>query len=264
MKKIKAWMQAIREKSKQLWLRAVLRCRKINRKKLCAAVGITALAGAVCVLGINGYVKHTAKDAFATAQQAADFEDADCIIVLGCLVREDGTPSDMLRDRLTGAVELYEIGAAPKILMSGDHGQDSYDEVNAMKQFAVDAGVPSEDVFMDHAGFSTYETMYRAKEIFGAEKVVVVTQKYHLYRAVYIAEQLGMEVCGVSSDYNRYYGQTMRDLREVLARCKDFAMCMIQPQPTFLGDAISLDGDGNVTNDKTDKTGTETPDAPVI
>lgn len=259
MKHIKVWVQTLREKSKQLWHRAMLRRKTISRKKWCAAAGITALAGAVCILGINGYVKHTAKAAFVTALQAADREEVDCIIVLGCLVRDDGTPSDMLRDRLTGAVELYRMGAAPKILMSGDHGQDSYDEVNAMKQFAVDAGVPSEDVFMDHAGFSTYETMYRAKEIFGAEKVVVVTQEYHLYRAVYIAEELGMEVCGVSSDYNRYYGQTMRDLREVLARCKDFAMCILQPEPTFLGETISLDGDGNVTNDKTDQTDTDAP-----
>ncbi len=174
----------------------------------------------------------------------------DCIIVLGCLVKADGTPSDMLRDRLDRGIALYQQNVAPKILMSGDHGQPEYDEVNVMKQYAIDAGVPSEDIFMDHAGFSTYETMYRAKEIFGAERVLVVTQEYHLYRAVYIARQLGMQAEGVNADYHRYRGQGMRDFREVLARCKDFVMCIVQPEPTYLGETVSLAGSGDITNDK--------------
>ena len=77
--------------------------------------------------------------------------------------------------------------------MSGDHGQIEYDEVNTMKQVAIDAGVPSNDIFMDHAGFSTYESIYRAKEIFEADKLIIVSQEYHLYRALYIAKQLGIE-----------------------------------------------------------------------
>ena len=119
----------------------------------------------------------------------------------------------------------------------------------AMKQYAVDEGVASSHVFMDHAGFSTYETVYRAKEIFGADKVIIVTQEYHLYRALYIAEKLGVEAYGVASDYRTYAGQTMRDLREVLARCKDFAMCILQPEPEYLGDAIPVSGNGDVTNE---------------
>ena len=103
---------------------------------------------------------------------------------------------------------------------------------------------------MDHAGFSTYETMYRARDVFKAEKVVIVTQEYHLYRAVYIAEQLGLEAYGVSSDYRAYSGQTSRDVREILARCKDFAMCIFKPEPTFLGDAIPVSGSGDLTNDE--------------
>ena len=135
-------------------------------------------------------------------------------------------------------------------MMSGDHGRVNYDEVNAMKAYAVENGVPSEDVFMDHAGFSTYETVYRAKEIFGADKVIIVTQEYHLYRALYIAEALGIEAYGVSADLNRYGGQTMRDIREVLARCKDFAMCLFKPEPTYLGEAIPVSGNGDLTNDR--------------
>ena len=207
-----------------------------------------ALLGMATVFGINAYVKGSVDEQFLSVE-AAKLADADCIIVLGCQVREDGSLSHMLRDRLLTALEVYEAGAAPKLLMSGDHGQKEYDEVNAMKNFAMENGVPSENVFMDHAGFSTYETMYRAKEIFGAEKVVIVTQEYHLYRAVYIAEKLGMEAWGVAAEGNRYAGQTQRDIREILARCKDFMMCIFKPKPTYLGEAIPVSGNGDLTND---------------
>ena len=119
-----------------------------------------------------------------------------------------------------------------------------------MKTFAVDAGIASEHVFMDHAGFSTYESMYRAKEIFQAKKIIIVTQEYHLYRAIYIAESLGLEAYGVAADYRAYTGQTKRDLREILARVKDFGTSLFQPEPTYLGEAIPIWGDGNLTNDE--------------
>ena len=195
-------------------------------------------------------IKAVTRNNILTVQEANELEDIDCIIVLGCLVRDDGTLSDMLRDRLIVGVKLYEAGAAPKIIMSGDHGRVDYDEVNAMKQYAIDNRVPSSDVFMDHAGFSTYETIYRAKEVFGADKVLIVTQEYHLYRALYIAKQLGIEAYGVSADLNTYGGQTKRDVREILARCKDFAMCIIKPEPTYVGDSIPINGNGDITNDK--------------
>ena len=218
--------------------------------KVVLIVGLcVGLVGAALVLGLNAYVKSASGDRILSADTAAALENVDCIIVLGCYVHEDGTLSHMLHDRIQMSLELYDAGAAPAILMSGDHGQTDYDEVNAMKQFAVDHGVPSEDVFMDHAGFSTYETMYRAKEIFQAEKVLIVTQEYHLYRAIYIAQQLGLEAYGVPADYRSYSGQTARDLREILARCKDFGMCILQPEPTYLGKAIPISGDGNWTND---------------
>jgi len=133
--------------------------------------------------------------------------------------------------------------------MSGDHGTVEYDEVNAMKQYAIEKGIDSEQIFMDHAGFSTYESIYRAKEIFGAERVVIITQEYHLYRALYIADALGLEAYGVASDQRTYSGQTMRDVREILARNKDFLTSLFKPKPTYLGETISLDGSGDVTND---------------
>ena len=207
--------------------------------------------GVGAVLTINFAVKRSTSDQIMLSQEAAALEDVDCILVLGCFVHDSGRPSDMLHDRLQRGVELYDLGAAPKLLMSGDHGRTDYDEVAAMKQFALDAGIPSENVFMDHAGFSTYESIYRAKEIFQADKILIVTQEYHLYRALYIANRLGVEAYGVSSDYHTYVGQSMRDAREVLARIKDFAICIYKPEPTFLGDVIPISGDGNLTNDDT-------------
>ena len=223
------------------------------KKKLlwiCLALAFLGAVGAATVLGINGYVVLRTQGQIISVQEAAKLEGVDCILVLGCRVYEDGTPSHMLEDRLRRSVELYEAGAAPKLLMSGDHGQLEYDEVNAMKRYAVEAGIASSDVFMDHAGFSTYESLYRAKEIFGAKKVIIVTQQYHLHRALYIARRLGLEAWGVASDYRGYAGQILRDVREILARNKDFVTGIFLPEPTYLGEKIPLTGDGDVTNDQ--------------
>ena len=224
----------------------------MNKKKwmlfLASALALAVLLGAV-VLGINGYVMVVTRKQILTTEQAAQIENADCILVLGCRVYEDGTPSHMLEDRLQQSVELFKLGAAPKLLMSGDHGQQEYDEVNTMKRYAVARGVESSAVFMDHAGFSTYESLYRAKEIFGVKKVIIVTQRYHLYRALYIARQLGLEAYGVASDPRSYAGQVVREVREILARNKDFFNTIFWPEPTYLGEQIPITGDGDITND---------------
>lgn len=201
------------------------------------------------ILAINAHVKSSVADRIITAKEAAVLEDVDCILILGCGVRDDGTPSDMLLDRLNCGIEVYDLGAAPKLLLSGDHGQKDYNEVGTMKQYAIAAGIASEDIFMDHAGFSTYESMYRAKEIFGADKIIIITQDYHLYRALYIAGRLGIDAYGVASDRHVYRGQSMRELREVLARCKDFAALIYKPEPKYLGEAIPISGSGDLTND---------------
>ncbi len=207
-----------------------------------------AVLGAGTVLGINAYVCSTTAKQIFQPEDAVDW-GADCIIVLGCQVKFDGTPSHMLSDRLDRAIELYNMGAAPKIIMSGDHGQINYDEVNTMKQYAIAAGVPSEDIFMDHAGFSTYETVYRAKEIFGVKSAIFVTQKYHLYRALHIADSFDIDAVGVRADYRTYSGQFKREVREVLARCKDFVTAIYKPNPTYLGETIPVSGNGDITND---------------
>ncbi len=220
---------------------------------LVASLCIIATLGAAYVLGVDAYTVLSTRDRILTLDEAVELGDVDCIIVLGCKVQSDGSPSHMLNDRLEVGVDVYyglvENRKGSKLLMSGDHGTEEYNEVYTMKQFAIAEGIESSEVFMDHAGFSTYESIYRAKEIFGAEKVIIVTQKYHLYRALHIADALGVEAYGVSADLRTYAGQLKFSAREILARNKDFITSIFKPEPTYLGEKISLDGSGDVTND---------------
>lgn len=213
--------------------------------KMLIAILIVVVAAVAVVGATNAATMKVGGDKIVTAEQAKT-SDAQCILVLGASVLPDGTPSEMLQHRLDVGIDLYKQGVAPKMIMSGDNGTESYNEVQAMKAYAVKKGVPSEDIFCDHAGFSTYESMYRAQAIFGVERMVVVTQSYHLYRALYTADALGMQVCGVPSDLNTYSGQPYYDFREVFARTKDFFQVMIHAKPTFEGDPISLDQSGDL------------------
>jgi len=223
--------------------------KKIKKHKIFIVFISLVVIGLGSILSLDLYVRKTVTEKILTPEEADELESVDCIIVLGCYVKENGLPSDMLSDRLTRGLELYQLRAAPKIIMSGDHGRLEYDEVNVMKQYAIDSGIPSSDIFMDHAGFSTYDTIYRANAIFGVEKAIIVTQKYHLYRALYIADKLGLEAYGVGSDYYTYVGQQMREFREILARNKDFVKTIFKPEPTYLGKFIPISGDGDITND---------------
>ncbi len=214
---------------------------------------------AIVAIAINFYVIKAAEDqivasdtGYAASVTNADLVemsriDPDCIMILGASVNPDGTPSPMLEDRLKTGVSLYHRGVAPKLLLTGDDGQVEYNEVQAMKNYVVSAGVPEEDIFLDHAGFSTYDSVYRASYIFGIESMVVVTQEYHLYRTLYSCKKMGIEALGVGADQEIYSGQEYREVREVLARVKDFVMCLIKPEATFLGEAIPIFGNGIVT-----------------
>ncbi|TCP99731.1 vancomycin permeability regulator SanA [Serpentinicella alkaliphila] len=226
---------------------------RVNRKNILFSGIIilfsTFLLVIASVLIINSYVKLSTESKIYTLEEAIAL-DVDCILVLGAGVWEGGRPSYMLEDRLLMGIELYKSGASERLLMSGDNGRIDYDEVNVMKQFAINHGIDSEHIFMDHAGFSTYESMYRARDIFEAKRIIIVTQEYHLYRAIYIAEKLGLEAYGVASNRRSYMGQEVRDFREILARTKDFLKVVIKPKPTYLGESIPVSGNGNLTNDK--------------
>jgi vancomycin permeability regulator SanA len=240
-------------------------------KKFLKVICIVAVIVIVIVLGINFLVvglggrdlitekeavslladktSGGSSDSEATGSEASKTktEKPDCIMVLGAQVKPDGTPSTMLADRLDTAIQLYKYGVAPKLLLSGDDGQIEYNEVTAMLEYAKVQGVPAKDIFLDHAGFSTYESVYRAQYIFGVKNMVIVTQRYHEYRALYIAQRFGIEVKGVSAVDKRYINQGFRDIREIMARDKDFFKCIVKPEPTYLGDKIDISGDGRVT-----------------
>ncbi len=176
--------------------------------------------------------------------------EVDAVIVLGARVYDNGNVSPILRDRLIIGVEAIDKEISNRILLSGDHGSKDYDEVNSMREYVESLGISSDRIFMDHAGFSTYETMYRAKEIFQIESAIIVTQDYHLKRAVFNARMMGIEAYGIPSDRYVYAGSTYRETREKIARVKDFFYAAVfKPKPTYLGDSIPIWGDGRDTQD---------------
>lgn len=221
--------------------------KKIVRRLLgiILAGGILAV---VSVAGINFAMIQSVKSDIVSIDK---LQEADCILVLGAYVRPNGVPSAILKDRLNTGYEIFKAGKAPKLLLSGDHGQKSYDEVNGMRDYMEQKGVDSKLIFLDHAGFSTYESIYRVRDIFEADKIIIVTQAYHLPRALYLAKKMGIEAQGVASDHMVYRKIAIFKAREALARVKDFAFVnIIKPKPTYLGEAIPVSGDGTATHDK--------------
>lgn len=220
------------------------------KRFICASLLIGFLLAQIPIL-INAYMFEFSNRYFLTVETAAQ-QNFDCVLVLGAGVRKN-KPTPMLKERLSKGAEIYNTGCTDRILVSGDHGRINYDEVNVMKDYLIEKGAVSDEVFMDHAGFSTYESMYRARDVFKVKKLVIVTQKYHLYRAVYNARKLGLDAYGVPADGMYNYSFPVRiynNTREALARTKDFFWCIISPEPTYLGEAIPINSNGSLTNDK--------------
>ena len=204
-------------------------------KKLLIAALILAVLCAAIAGGLSLWVWGQARGYLLSQEEAAALSDVDAILVLGCGVRPDGTPSLMLQDRLEMGLTLYEAGAAPKLLMSGDHSRAEYDEVNAMKDYVVERGVPSEDVFLDHAGFSTYERHVPRPGCVPGQEDLIVSQRYHLYRAIYDARALGLDAYGVAAEDIAYTGQLFREAREILARGQGLFLLYFQASSHFFG-----------------------------
>ena len=224
--------------------------RALRKLMICILI-LLAVAGAAAY-GISAHVVSRGGEAIVFVQDANELtvrenapDSADAVLVLGAGLNKDGTPSPMLKDRLDLGIALYRQGYAPKLLLSGDNGEEYYNEVKAMLDYAVAAGVPMEDIFCDYAGFSTYDSVYRARDIFCVEKVILVTQQYHLYRALYIADSLGLTAYGAAAEQEQYRGQTYREIREVLARDKDFFGCRRGVEPKYLGEQIPIWGPSN-------------------
>ena len=200
------------------------------------------------IIIINLIIVKDIKDNIITLEDAIKIDNIDCILILGASIKGNN-PSPMLEDRLLQGISLYENKVSKKILVSGDHLSEEYDEVNGMKDYLLGHKIPSQDIFMDHAGISTYDSIYRAKSIFKTKKIIIVTQKYHLYRALYIAKQLDIEAYGIASNLRHYTNQEKRELREILARVKDFFKIILKKPSTYSGEEISIQGNGDITND---------------
>lgn len=211
---------------------------------------ILTVTPVVIILAINFFIVFKASNNIISENNYDVANESDCILILGCAVNPDKTPSNMLADRLDTGINLYNNNLSSKILMSGDHRTDYYNEVLVMKNYATDRNIPAYDIFMDHLGLSTYESIYRAKHIFQAKKIIIVTQRYHLYRALYIAEQMGLEAYGVVSDLRNYSEPFHRHFREILARNKDFINLIINKDNYYGGKTIPISGDGRITEEK--------------
>ena len=219
--------------------------------KILIIILILCLAACAVVAVINIYMIKTTENQIISVEDASQSKKSgdlnpDCILILGAMVRGDGTPSLILKERLDTGIELYNAGVSDKILMSGDNGQVEYNEVIAMRQYAIDNGIPQENIYLDYAGFSTYESMYRLRDVFQVKKAIVVTQRYHLYRALYIGNNMEMDVKGVAAA-DCYGDQKKRDIREIFARVKSFGLVLFNADPTYLGEPVSLEKPQNIT-----------------
>ncbi len=203
-------------------------------------LGVAALGVAACNLAVL-------LGGTPFAARLRDGEKADCILVLGARVYADGTVSPVLEDRLQTGLRLYREGRASRILVSGDHGGRDYDEVNAMRRWLESRGVPAADIFQDHAGLDTYSSLARARDVFGAQRVLVVTQRFHLPRALFIARRLGLQADGAAADLRVYRGAAYWEAREVASRTRAFVDVAVGRRPRHLGVGISLAGDGRAT-----------------
>lgn len=217
-------------------------------KKILKIMIICAIAGMLAVAVCNIIVIASASKHIVDFETAVSLDDVDCIIVLGAGVKEDGSLSNILRERVTCGADLYLSGASDRLLLSGDHSREDYNEVGAMKSYMVSRGINGEAVFTDHAGFDTYDTMYRAREVFKAERVLIVTQDFHIARAVFIARSLGLDAYGVECDTGELGNNLLDDLREVAARTKYVFDAIFKPKPKYLGEAIPIWGEASLSD----------------
>lgn len=221
---------------------------------------LLVLAAFLAVAGINGHVVLSEKPNIAASMTSdagsisnAQLKrlkklNAQCIMVLGAGIIGTEKPTPMLKDRLDTALKLYWAGVSPKILLTGDNGSVHHNELHVMLKYVRKAGVPEADIFCDHAGFSTYDSAARAKQIFRVKRMIVVTQTYHMYRALYDCSENHITALGVGADQQRYSGQLVRDVREVPARLKDFILVQMEEPPKLGGEVIPITGSGVISH----------------
>ena len=216
-------------------------------KKIFLLIGII-FAFILAILAINFYID--SKSDSYIFQNINDLPETEAVLILGAKVFQQGTMSGMLQDRADTAIDLYEKNKVKKILISGDHGRENYDEVNTIKDYLLKKGIKGNDIFLDHAGFDTYDSLYRAKEIFEVSSVTAVTQNFHLPRAVYIGRGLDLEIYGLSADRHLYANVDYNKSREILSKVKAFFDVNFHAKPKFLGEKIPISEDSKKSWDK--------------
>lgn len=214
---------------------------KIKRYKKIFFLFETALILILAVFLIDWRINSAEKPFIFNAK---DVPKSQTAIILGAKVYSSGALSGMLEDRAVTAIDLYKKRKVEKILVSGDHSTENYDEVNAVKKYLLKNGIREEDIFLDYAGFDTYDSLYRAKEIFQVSSIVIVTQNFHLPRALYIARSIGIESYGVSADLHTYSGIKNNEIREIPAKIKAVFDISFGAKPKFLGESIPITGNG--------------------
>lgn len=212
-----------------------------HRRRILQVTVLMLVTGSTFAALPHLLVTNSGKNIVSKAEQAPK---AQVAVTLGALVQNDGKPSWMFADRLKQAITLYKLGHVRKILVSGDHGQTEYDEVNPAKQMLLQAGVKPQDIFLDHAGFDTYDSMVRAKQIFGVQTAIIISQHFHLPRALYIAKSVGIHASGLSADLRPYGNKIFYELREEGAKIKAFVDVERKAKPKFGGPPIPIEGDG--------------------
>ena len=200
-------------------------------KKILLTLSVILLTIFVYAMGINYYVKYTVMDRIKTIEEV---KNIDTIIVLGAKVHDDGRLSLMLKDRLDKTIEVYNKLDIKKVIVSGDSEHKDYDETTKMKEYLINNRIPEEDIVVDIYGLSTYDSIYRLKNVYGINKSIIITQKYHLYRSIYIANSLGIEAYGIPASGKDYFGQTAREIREILARNKDFLTSLFNVKSKYI------------------------------
>ncbi len=213
---------------------------------------LTFLAGLILAIGISIlaiYVFIAIKGNSLTRTQDNLPAKVDCIIVPGASVYNNRTPSPMLQDRLDAAVFLYQQGVSDRILVSGDHREDNYNEPLVMYRYLMDQGIPDQAIFMDHYGLDTYDTIYRAKDVFQVQSAIIATQRFHLQRALFIANGLGLDIYGYRTDFRPYESNVYMHIREIGARLKAVYEVRTGALPLHESSPRPISGDGRHTRD---------------
>ena len=205
-----------------------------------------AIVGLVAIVSVNYYVKSsTKKNIYYSIKK---FPKNDVGIIFGAGINGD-QPSKYLKDRLDAGIALYKANRINKLLLSGDNGRDEYDELTVMKNYCYKHGVDTTKIFIDYAGFDTYSTMYRAKHIFNIKKATLISQEYHLNRAIYIGQKLGIKSVGYSANNGEYLGYKYVTFREYGSIFKSFFDVLRNREPRFLGNPIDINGVSNYSKE---------------